>query len=427
LIQVGGWYRPPVAVATLAACPRPGSRALPRNPSIAERLADLRGRDLYRRRRVVEGTQGREIRVAGRLLLNFCSNDYLGLAADPRLRESLREAALRWGVGAGASHLVCGHTAAHQELEEALAAFTGRPRALLFGSGYAANMGAIAALLGPGDRVFEDRLNHASLLDGGQLSRARFSRYRHADVADLERRLQARGAGAAGSGQALVVSDGVFSMDGDLCPLAELVGVARRHAAWLMIDEAHGLGVHGRGGRGLVDAQRYGTADVPVLVGTLGKAFGTAGAFVAGDAELIELLVQQARPYIYTTAQPAALAAATLTSLRIVEQEEWRRERLRALVARFHAGLAALGLPLPAATLPIQPVVVGEPARALALSAALEADGLLVGAIRPPTVPVGTSRLRVTFTAAHELADVDRLVETLASAMRRVAEARDHG
>ncbi|CAG0942345.1 8-amino-7-oxononanoate synthase [Gammaproteobacteria bacterium] len=392
---------------------------MPRTRSIAERLADLRRRDLYRRRRVVEGPQGREIRVDGRALLNFCSNDYLGLAADPRVRESLREAALRWGVGAGASHLVCGHTAAHQELEEALAAFTGRPRALLFGSGYAANMGAIGALLGPRDRVFEDRLNHASLLDGGWLSGARFSWYRHADVVDLAQQLQAAAADRP-AGQALVVSDGAFSMDGDLCPLAELVDVAHRHGAWLMIDEAHGLGVHGRGGRGLVDAQRFGTGDVPVLVGTLGKAFGTAGAFVAGGEDFIELLVQRARPYIYTTAQPAALAAATLTSLRIAEAEEWRRERLRELVARFHAGLAALGLPVPASTLPIQPVVVGDPARAVALSSALEDAGLLISAIRPPTVPAGTSRLRVTFTAAHGPGDVDRLVEALAGALRAV-------
>jgi len=401
---------------------------LPRTRSIAERLADLRRRNLYRRRRVVEGPQGRELRLDGRLLLNFCSNDYLGLAADPRVRESLREAALRWGVGAGASHLVCGHTAAHQELEEALAVFTGRPRALVFGSGYAANMGAIGALVGAGDRVFEDRLNHASLLDGGWLSRAQFSWYRHGDAADLECRLQAAaGTGARRAGQALVASDGAFSMDGDLCPLEDLVGVAHRHGAWLMIDEAHGLGVHGRGGRGLVDARRFGTADVPVLVGTLGKAFGTAGAFVAGEEDLIELLIQRARPYIYTTAQPAALAAATLTSLRIAEEEEWRRERLRDLVARFHAGLGTLGLPVPASTLPIQPIMIGDPGRTLALSAALEDAGLLVSAIRPPTVPVGSSRLRVTFTAAHGLADVDRLIEVLAAGLRALPEEGDHG
>lgn len=390
-----------------------------RTRSITQRLASLRRHNLYRRRRVVEGAQGREIDIGGRRLLNFCSNDYLGLAADPRLRESLCEATRRWGVGAGASHLVCGHTAAHQELEEALADFTGRPRALLFGSGYAANMGAIGALAGTRDRIYQDRLNHASLLDGGWLSGAGCHWYAHADAADLERQLAA--AGEAG-GQALVASDGAFSMDGDLCPLDRLVHATRRHGAWLMIDDAHGFGVHGRGGCGLVDAEHYGTAEVPVLVGTLGKAFGTVGAFVAGDEELIELLIQRARHYIYTTAQPAALAAATLTSLRIAEAEEWRRARLRELVARFHAGLAGLGLPVPAASLPIQPIVIGDPGRTLALSAALEEAGLLVTAIRPPTVPVGTSRLRVTFTAAHEPADVDRLIEALASALRRLPE-----
>lgn len=386
---------------------------------IAERLADLRARDMYRRRRVVEGPQGRELRVDGRTLLNFCSNDYLGLAGDPRLAEALRRGADRWGVGAGASHLVCGHTAAHHALEEALARFTGRPRALLFSSGYAANMGTLGALLGPGDRVLEDRLNHASLLDGGWISRADFAWYRHADAADLEARLAD---GEPRRGTTLVVSDGTFSMDGDLCPLPALVGAARSHGAWLLIDEAHGLGVHGPGGRGVVDPARYGTGDVQVLVGTLGKAFGTAGAFVAGDEDLIEWLVQRARNYIYTTALPAAVAEATLASLAIVEAEEWRRERLRELVARFRAGAAALRLDLPASTTPIQPVIVGSPARALALSAALERAGLLVGAIRPPTVPAGTSRLRVTFTAAHAPADVDRLLETLGTALRGLPE-----
>ena len=388
---------------------------MPSFSRIADRLADLRARDMYRRRRVVEGPQGRELRVDGRTLLNFCSNDYLGLAAEPRVAESLARGAVRWGAGSGASHLVCGHTAAHHELEEALARFTGRPRALVFSSGYAANLGTIGALLGPGDRVLEDRLNHASLLDGGWISRAAFERYRHGDVADLAARLDRA---PAGEGATLVVSDGTFSMDGDLCPLEGIVDAARARGAWVMIDDAHGLGVHGPGGRGVVDPARFGTAEVPVLVGTLGKAFGTAGAFVAGEAELVEWLIQRARTYIYTTALPAAVAAATVTSLAIAEAEDWRRERLRELVARFRAGAATLGLALPDSSTPIQPVIVGEPARALALSAALERAGLLVTAIRPPTVPAGTSRLRVTFTAAHEPADVDRLLEALGDALR---------
>jgi len=393
--------------------------ARPRN--IGDQLAALRSRNLYRRRRVLDGAQGREVVIDGCRLLNFCSNDYLGLAADPRLASSFAQAAARWGVGAGASHLVCGHTRAHHELEEALARFTGRPRALLFSTGYAANMGAIAALLGPGDRVLEDRLNHASLLDGGWLSRAQFAWYRHGDMADLAAKLGP--GGDVGGGRALVVSDGTFSMDGDRCPLPELMAVAREHGAWVMIDDAHGIGVHGRGGRGLVDAQCVGTADVQVLVGTLGKAFGTAGAFVAGEDELIELLIQRARPYIYTTAMPAALAVATLTSLAIVEAEEWRRGRLRELVGRFRAGLGELGLDCPASEAPIQPIVVGDPARAVRLSAALEEAGMLVTAIRPPTVPAGTARLRVTFTAAHLPGDVDRLVETLGHALRACAPA----
>ena len=374
-------------------------------------LAALGKRQLYRRRRVVDSRPGREVVVNGRPLLNFCSNDYLGLAGDPRVLAAFIAGANRWGAGAGASHLVTGHTSAHEELEEALADFTGRPRALLFGSGYAANVGTINALLGPGDHVFEDRLNHASLLDGGWLSRAGFAWFAHGDASDLDARL----AECAGSARRkLVVSDGTFSMDGDVCPLAELAATAARHEAWLMIDDAHGCGVHGPGGRGVVDPAVHGVPAVQVLVGTLGKAFGTAGAFVAGSEVLIETLIQRARNYIYTTALPAAVAVATLESLRIARAEEWRRDRLRELVARFRAGAAQLGLNvLPSAT-PIQPVVVGESGAALALSAALEVKGLLVPAIRTPTVPAGTARLRVTFSALHEPADVDRLLEGLA-------------
>ncbi len=374
-------------------------------------LGALAKRQLYRRRRVVESAPGREIVVGGRTLLNFCSNDYLGLAADPRVSAAFRAGVDRWGAGAGASHLVSGHTAAHHELEEALADFTRRPRALLFSSGYAANLGTINALLGPGDHVFEDRLNHASLLDGGWLCRATFSWFAHADAADLEVKLAGE---ADSSRRKLIVSDGTFSMDGDLCPLSDLVAAAHRHQAWLMIDDAHGCGVHGPGGCGVVDPAVHGTGDVPVLVGTLGKAFGTAGAFVAGDEVLIETLIQRARNYIYTTAMPPAVAVATLESLRIARAEEWRRQRLQELVTRFRTGATALGLQLLRSATPIQPIVVGESAAALALSARLESKGILVPAIRPPTVPAGTARLRVTFSALHELSDVDRLLEALA-------------
>ncbi|MCC7257769.1 MAG: 8-amino-7-oxononanoate synthase [Gammaproteobacteria bacterium] len=389
---------------------------MPRSTDIASRLAELRGRNLYRQRRVIDGPQGREVEVDGRRLLNFCSNDYLGLAADPRVVEALANGARHWGVGAGASHLVCGHTRAHHELEEALARFTGRPRALVFSSGYAANLGAIGALLGPGDRVLEDRLNHASLLDGGWLSRARFGRYRHGDLDHLAVKL----ADGPGEGRTLVVSDGTFSMDGDRCALRPLVDVARAHAALVMIDDAHGIGVHGEDGCGLVDPRAFTTQDVAVLVGTFGKALGTAGAFVAGEADLVDLMIQQARTYIYTTAMPPALAVATLASLHLAATESWRREALMARVAQFRAGAAALGLALAPSPSPIQPLIVGESERALALSAALAERGVWVSAIRPPTVPPGTARLRVTLSAAHEGADVDRLLEALAGAHRVV-------
>ena len=374
-------------------------------------LNALEKRQLYRRRRIVKGPAGREIIVNGRTLLNFCSNDYLGLAADPRVSSALKAGVDRWGVGAGASHLVSGHTSAHHELEEALAEFTRRPRALLFGSGYAANLGTINALLGPGDHIFEDRLNHASLLDGGWLSRAHFTWFAHGDAGDLQVRLNDC---ADSPRRKLVVSDGTFSMDGDRCPLPELVATARRHSAWLMIDDAHGYGVYGPGGCGVVDPAIHSTDDVPVLVGTLGKAFGTAGAFVAGSEALIETLIQRARNYIYTTALPSAVAVATLESLRIARAEDWRRERLLDLVARFRSGATQLGLKLLPSATPIQPILIGESGAALTLSAALESRGILVPAIRPPTVPAGTARLRVTFSALHDFADVDRLLEALA-------------
>ena len=386
---------------------------------IPGRLARLAKRHLYRRRRVVESPQARVLVVEGRELLNFCSNDYLGLAGDARIAAAFRAGVDRWGVGSGASHLVCGHTAAHHELEEALADFTGRERSLLFSSGYAANLGTLNALVGARDHVFEDRLNHASLIDGGRINGAGFHWYAHADAADLAAQLEAV---AGEPGRALIVTDGTFSMDGDRAPLDALVPLAHRHDAWLMIDDAHGIGVHGEQGRGLVDPARYGAADVPVLMGTLGKAFGTCGAFVAGDAATIEFLVQRARNYIYSTALPSAVAAATCASLAIVREEEWRRVRLRERVDRFRAGARAAGLELAASDSPIQPVIVGESARALEVGAALEERGLLVTPIRPPTVPQGTARLRVTLTAAHEPADVDRLVAALAEVVPREVE-----
>jgi 8-amino-7-oxononanoate synthase len=331
--------------------------------------------------------------VDGRRVLAFCSNDYLGLAADPRVRAAFVHGVETYGTGSGA----------------ALAAFTGRPRALLFSTGYMANVGVIGALVGRGDTVFEDRLNHASLIDGGLLSGARFRRYPHVDAVSLAAQL------AGGRGEKLVTTDSVFSMDGDLAPLPGLAEVCREHGAWLMVDDAHGLGVLGKEGRGSLAHFGLGLADVPVLVGTLGKAFGTSGAFVAGSEALIETLIQSARSYIYTTATPPAVAEATRESLRIGAAEEWRRDKLAVLVHRFREGAAQLGLPLTASQTPIQPVVAGDAGRALAWSRALALQGIVVTAIRPPTVPEGSARLRVTFSALHEEKHVDRLLDALAA------------
>ncbi|MNH11284.1 8-amino-7-oxononanoate synthase [compost metagenome] len=301
-----------------------------------------------------------------------------------------------------------GHSTPHHQVEEALAELTGRPRALLFSTGYMANLGAITALVGQGDTVLQDRLNHASLLDGGLLSGARFNRYLHNDAVSLANRL------GKACGNTLVVTDGVFSMDGDLADLPALAEVARARGAWLMVDDAHGLGTLGAQGGGVVEHFGLGIDDVPVLIGTLGKACGTAGAFVAGSDDLIEALVQFARPYIYTTSQPPALACATLKSLELLRRETWRREHLAGLIRQFREGAAQIGLQLMDSPTPIQPILIGDSAQALRLSQMLRERGLLVTAIRPPTVPAGSARLRVTLSAAHSEAQVQLLLNALA-------------
>ncbi|MEJ2591639.1 MAG: 8-amino-7-oxononanoate synthase [Candidatus Thiodiazotropha sp.] len=376
-------------------------------------LDQRREADLYRSRRISEGPQQPEMRIDGKRLLAFCSNDYLGLANHPEVIRALQQGAAEYGAGSGAAHLINGHSRAHHALEEELAAFTGRPRALLFSTGYMANLGVVSALLGRGDRICEDRLNHASLLDAGLLSRARLLRYPHADADGLARQLE----GAEG-GRTLIVTDGVFSMDGDLAPLPALSRLAQTHGAWLMVDDAHGLGVLGDEGRGSLSHFDMGLDQAPILMGTLGKAFGTFGAFVAGEEALIETLIQQARSYIYTTAPPPAMAEATRVSLRIARQESWRRERLKQLIARFREGVTALGLPLMESLTPIQPIVAGSAAQALAWSRQLEAAGILVSAIRPPTVPEGSARLRITFSANHTDRQLERLLDALASLRR---------
>ena len=384
---------------------------------LAARLAERRGADLYRQRPLLESPQGPEVVVDGQRLLAFCSNDYLGLANHPEVIAAWQAGAERWGVGGGASHLVIGHSTPHHQVEEALAELTGRPRALLFSTGYMANLGAITALVGQGDTVLQDRLNHASLLDGGLLSGARFNRYLHNDPASLASRLD------KAVGNTLVVTDGVFSMDGDLADLPALAAVARARGAWLMVDDAHGLGTLGTLGGGIVEHFGLGVEDVPVLVGTLGKACGTAGAFVAGSEELIEALVQFARPYIYTTSQPPALACATLKSLQLLRRETWRREHLAALIRQFREGAEQIGLQLMASPTAIQPIVIGDSAQALRLSRLLRERGLLVTAIRPPTVPAGSARLRVTLSAAHSEAQVQLLLNALAECYPQLESA----
>ncbi len=371
-------------------------------------LAARRTAGLYRRRRTVDGPQAPRMVIDGREVLSFCSNDYLGLANHLDVVAAFKRGADEYGVGSGAAHLVNGHSRAHHALEEELAAFTGRERALLFSTGYMANLGVAAALVGRGDAVFEDRLNHASLLDAGLLSSARFIRYPHGDAAALAGKLIERE-----TGEKLVLTDGVFSMDGDVAPVAQLAAACRRHDAWFMVDDAHGLGVLGAHGRGTLEAAGLGPDDVPILMGTLGKGLGTAGAFVAGAEDLIEYLIQAARTYIYTTAQPPAVAEATRAALKLVDAEPWRREKLMELVTRFREGATQLGLELMDSPTPIQPILVGDNETALAMSEALWEQGILVTAIRPPTVPAGTARLRVTLSAGHEEGDVDLLLDSL--------------
>lgn len=383
---------------------------------LGRELNACRKAGLYRHRRVIDSAQGVALTVDGQRVINFCSNDYLGLANDSAVVAAFNAGASQYGVGSGSAHLVCGHSRVHHQLEDALADFTGRDRAVLFSTGYMANIGCISALVGAGDRVFEDRLNHASLLDGARLSGARFKRYRHGDIEQLQCFL------AASSGaRKLVVTDGVFSMDGDLAPLPELVRATQASEAWLMVDDAHGLGVLGAQGRGVVEHHKLSQEDVPVLIGTLGKSFGTAGAFVAGSEALVETIIQKARSYIYTTALPPALAAATLTSLQLLVSDDWRREKLRERIQQFRSGARQLGLPVTDSETAIQPLLVGDSHQAMRLSDALLTEAIWVSAIRPPTVPLGSARLRVTFSALHEAHHVDRLLCVLDKAWSQLS------
>jgi 8-amino-7-oxononanoate synthase len=378
--------------------------------SLDAELAQRRAEHLYRSRQMLDSPQGIKVVVDGVPLLSFCSNDYLGLANEPRVIAAFQQGAARYGVGAGASHLVTGHSTAHHALEEELAEFVGAERALLFSTGFMANLGVVTALTERHDVIAEDRLNHASLIDAARLARAKVKRYPHANAAAAAALLQEQ------THIGLITTDAVFSMDGDIAPLSELTTLAAHHGARLLADDAHGLGVLGPEGRGTLAHLGLKPEPPLILMGTLGKAVGVFGAFVAGEAALIETLIQRARTYIYTTALPPAVAAAARASLAIVRTEEWRRTRLRELVAQFRPGARELGFELSSSTTPIQPLVVGEAEAALAFSRRLRAHGILVPAIRPPTVPAGSARLRITFSAAHEPAHVERLLVALAHA-----------
>ncbi|OUD15220.1 8-amino-7-oxononanoate synthase [Thioflexithrix psekupsensis] len=374
------------------------------NAQLAQRHRD----QLYRQPWPHHGKQQPLLRHHGRDYLSFCSNDYLGLASDSRLIDTLQHASKDYGIGSGASHLVSGHHQAHQELESALAKFLGRERALVFSTGYMANIGVMTALMGREDAIFADKFNHASLVDGSLLSRAQSQRYAHLDMAALAN-LLAR----SEKKHRLIISDGVFSMDGDIAPLPELLHLAQQYDAWLMLDDAHGLGVLGETGRG-TEAYFNALNSVPILVGTFSKAFGGMGAFVAGSALLIDYMIQAARSYIYTTALPPALAEVNRHALHLAQTESWRREHLHFLIDYFRQQAKILNIPLMPSITPIQGIILGSAERALTVSQALWQRGLFVTAIRPPTVPLHRARLRITFSALHQKEQVDQLLSALA-------------
>ncbi len=376
-------------------------------PSLLPQLAELESQKLLRKRRVVSSAQGTQLVVDGKTYLSFCSNDYLGLANHPALVKAFIRGAKDYGVGGAASHLISGHMAPHEELEIALAKFVGLPRALYFSSGYAANTGAIPALATRGDEIFSDAVNHACIIDAARLSRAGLQIYPHADVTELARMLE-----SSRAARKLVVSDAVFSMDGDIAPVRELVVLCERFDAWLLLDDAHGFGVIGANGRGVLEHFDIRSPNV-IYMGTLGKAAGASGAFVAGQADVIEWLVQRARTYVFSTATPPAIAVALAESLRIIAQEPRRREHLRALATRLRDGLKGLAWTLLPSETAIQPLIIGDNQAALDVMEKLRERGIWVPAIRPPTVPTGTARLRISLSAAHRLDDVNQLIDCL--------------
>lgn len=373
-------------------------------------LKEKQQQHLYRKSHISQSPQQPHMTINGKDFLTFCSNDYLGLANHPEVLKAFKQAANKYGVGSGAAHLINGHSIEHQKLEEELAEFTGRERALLFSTGYMANLGVVNALMERGDMIFADRLNHASLIDAGLLSNAKMKRYTHNNINALQK-LYTKNT----SDNTMILSDGVFSMDGDVAPIKRLSQIAKQQKAWLMVDDAHGFGTLGKTGAGLLEQENLSQNDAPILMATLGKAIGTAGAFIAGSNDLIEYLTQTARTYTYTTAMPPAIAAATRASLKIVQQETERREKLNHHIQKFKKGADELGIELMPSDTAIQPIMVGNTEQAIKISERLRDNGILVTAIRPPTVPEGTARLRVTFSAEHTKEDIVILLDALKS------------
>ena len=372
---------------------------------LAGSLDKLRQEHLFRTRNINSSAQSIEPIINGKKVLSFCSNDYLGLANHPKVIESFSKAAYKFGVGSGASHLITGHHKSHLALEEELAEFIGCERALLFSTGYMANLGVVSALSNRDSIIYEDRLNHASLIDASIISRANLKRYQHLNTDELNTKLSLEEKDSK-----LILTDGVFSMDGTIAPVTNLQELVEKFNAALIVDDAHGIGVLGKQGKGCTEGL---LKENTVLVGTLGKAFGTFGAFVAAKQDVIEWCIQKARTYIYTTALPPAIAEATRVSLQLIRDESWRRDNLKLLIERFRKGCSESGIPITSSVTPIQPIILGEPEAAMSASAALLKKGILVSAIRPPTVPKNEARLRISFSATHTKEHIDRLVNAL--------------
>jgi 8-amino-7-oxononanoate synthase len=378
---------------------------------LSKELDERKRRHRYRSRRIIRSPQQAEISIDDKNVISFCSNDYLGLANHPQIKQATIDAINKFGVGSGSAHLINGHSIAHHQLEEELAEFTGYPRAILFSTGYMANLGLCQALVEKGDYVFEDRLNHASLIDGGLISGAQLQRYLHNDASSLKKKIQK----VNNAREKLVLSDGVFSMDGDIADLPALATLCKTTDSWLMVDDAHGFGTLGETGKGCLQHYSLTHTDVPIYMATLGKAMGTAGAFIAGSEELIETIIQKARTYIYTTAMPAAIAEATRCSLTIIQNEVEHLQNLNSNISYFKNCCSQANIAIENSQTAIQPLLIGDDEKTTKISQQLFDSGFLITAIRPPTVPEGTSRLRITLSAKHNKEHINQLIETLSS------------